>query len=315
MPTKRKTPKKDKAPTTALAQANGKDMRTRQDKVNEAYNREVRRTDALALFARGYPPNMIAKELGTDPRTVERDIDRATQQLLRYFAEPKVQHTFIRYAAFNLSVIEKLQLLYESFMADHSEKKNYSAAVGSLKAQSDVLDRIIDKGMEWGVIDKRKASATVHRSKGDLQQELRHQIRTLTVLLTQVQEREKSKPITTKKRTKRNGYTRILRKVRRDQYGIVFLAQSWKFKSKLRKRRAQQRDQTSLDTPSTDKTTTTTRIEITEELTQLQAIKNSPRPRKKKEKQREVIDVPAETKQTKQLPAGHSYLIEPTPAP
>jgi hypothetical protein len=295
-----------------MTQPKGKDLRTAEDKANAAYNRELRRTEVLALFSRGYPPNMIARELGCHVTTVEKDIERGTQQLLRYFAEPKVQHTFIRYAAFNLSVIEKLQLLYESFMADNSEKKNYSAAVGSLKAQSDVLDKVIDRGMEWGVIDKRKASRAVHRTKGDLQQELQHQIRALQDLLSQVTDRKQTKPVTTQKTTKSKGHTRIVRKVRRDAYGIVYLAQSWMFKSRARKHKPQDPDK--IKTQATQKTTTT-QITITEELQQLQQIKSSPRPTARKKPRKKVIDVQAEVVEPKQLPDGKTWAIEPTPAP
>lgn len=124
---------------------NKKDQRDRQDHL-------------LRLYAHGKSLDSIALDLDLDMRAVVNSISTALDRQVKNFAEPSPQHQFVRYAIFNMGLIEKLDNARRMFLQD-PEGKQYAMIVSSIRAQHEIYEAIQKKGLTLGVIQKRKANA------------------------------------------------------------------------------------------------------------------------------------------------------------
>jgi hypothetical protein len=61
------------------------------------------------------------------------------------------EHTYVEYAYKKLAIIKDLDSMTVLFR----ETRQYNAMVGALKAKSEILDGLIEKGQEFGMIDKK----------------------------------------------------------------------------------------------------------------------------------------------------------------
>jgi hypothetical protein len=206
---------------------------------------KARQALILGLYASGRTVEQIAARLGSKAQHVTRDLNIALDQMVKHYALPSPAHNFVRYAAFQFGIIHKLQDACELFTAD-PDSKQYNAMVSALRAQSDIYDKIIDKGITFGVISKSKADPDrIRQSPATLRVELREKIQTLEILLDEVDEHaelrsqrkqlqlQQSLPLPTGDTRSRSGYAARIRKVQRDSYGIVRLLPDWKYKREL----------------------------------------------------------------------------------
>ena len=189
---------------------------------------EARRIQILKLYVNGQTPEQIALKLHLGRKTVEHDIAFVLDAVTRTFAQASPQHTFVRYALFQLGVITRLQTTYEKLLSTDPAKTG-NAVIAALRAQSDIYDKVYEKGAEYGVIKRQQASTAIHKAPHDLRIELRREIRTMATLLDKVDTftnfKSLRKPYTRHPRT----YARI-RRVQKDAYGFIFQTRDWKYK-------------------------------------------------------------------------------------
>lgn len=135
------------------------------------------------MYAQGKTPDQIALDLKMGVGEVTSDIGQATDRLLAHFTCPP-QHTFIRYAVFNLAIIRKLQQIIERFEAD-DKTVQYNSIISALKTQSDLNDKILEKGLLYGVVEHKRVSGAVKRPQ-DIKAMLKKEILSLSSLLDEV---------------------------------------------------------------------------------------------------------------------------------
>lgn len=195
------------------------------------------REQVLEMYTQGKTPEEIARRLQLLPATIERHIAGALDALVRHWAKPSPQHTFVRYAAFQLGIIKKLQAAHDSFMGSE-EGKQYGAAVSALRVQSDIMDKVMDKGAEFGVITTRRADSSINMSQTDLRQELKNEIAIMVSLLDKIDTHDtfKARRAAQLKRTNcKPRYLVKIRKVKRDPLGFVTILPDWKFRKQAHK--------------------------------------------------------------------------------
>lgn len=189
------------------------------------------RQQVLRLYAQGKTPQLIALEVGLPIVRVEREINRGVDSLVRFYAEPRAEHSFVRYAAFQTGIIAKLQATYDR-LARSDDPKVVPTAVHALRAQSDIYDRIMDRGLQLKVISstlRTASTSALHKAPEDIRHELKRQITTLSVLLERVEEADPNlQPLRTRGPSKPSRFRKV-RKVRRSPMGIVYATNDWKY--------------------------------------------------------------------------------------
>ena len=156
----------------------GKLTHRSQDREKKLRARKLQKK-LLAQYARGKPMEDIALDEDMAMSAVARSISSALEREVRNFAEPSPQHQFVRYAAFNLDLIAKLDTARNMFMSD-PEGKQYSMIVSSIKAQHDIYNAVMGKGYELGVIKRAKAAkAITGQNKAVVLQEIQKEAETL----------------------------------------------------------------------------------------------------------------------------------------
>jgi len=146
---------------------------------------KARRQIILKLHTEGKTNIQIAEAVAINPALVQREIDLATEEFLRSWAEQGPEHTFVRYASFQLNIVRKLQAAHDRFLKD-KHNKQYNAAISALRAQSDIYDKVLDKGITFGVIEQTKAKDHIRQSSGEIRIRLQKEVRVLSRLLEEV---------------------------------------------------------------------------------------------------------------------------------
>jgi len=203
----------------------------------------ARQQQALQLLSQGRTPDQISLELGIGIREVQQDVAKATERLVQLYAASP-QHTFVRYAVFQLSLIRKLQQAVERFEADEKTVQ-YNSIVAALRAQSDAYDRILDKGISFGVIERRKATGAIRKAPADIRNLLKGEILTLSRLLDEVDLSIEFKTARARLHHRKqedalqaeSTYTVIVRKPLVGPHGVIRAVPDWKYKRKLYTRR------------------------------------------------------------------------------
>lgn len=144
------------------------------------------RQELLFHVAQGRPLDEIANEYNIRESTVTRLLGDAIEALFAHHAQATPRDNFARYAAFNLGIIRKLDDLVAEFMED-KENRQYSAAVTALKAQSDLYDKVIERGAKLGIIQERKAGKEVNQSREDLLETLRTERGRMDLLIEELE--------------------------------------------------------------------------------------------------------------------------------
>lgn len=194
---------------------------------------KARQHHVLTLYARGKTPEEIAVLTGAHVNHVRRDIATATNALIKDWAQPTAQQTFVRYAAFQLDIVRRLQKACEQFAKDERNKQ-YSAMVSALRAQSDIYDKVMSKGAELGVIQRSTAGSHIRLQGKDLRHELKTEISKLNKLLTEIDDATQQASVrqTTTSRSTVTFVTR-LRKPIVDDYGVVRTIPDWKYRTRV----------------------------------------------------------------------------------
>lgn len=171
---------------------------------------KARQAQILKMHASGKTPEEIAVAMDLGVNTVSRELNTALDTLIKHYAMPTPEQTFVRYAAFQFEVIRKLEESIDMFR-DDSETKQYNAMISALKTQSDIYDKIMNKGTEFGVIQKKKATDNVRKKPQQLRVELRKEATILLQLLDEIEETKEQEETANLKLSKR--VTKIIRKV------------------------------------------------------------------------------------------------------
>jgi hypothetical protein len=199
---------------------------------HERHLAKLTQQTTLSMYAEGKTPEQIASVLGMRVVNVKQAIKAAINDLIKHYTDPTPEHTFVRYAAFQFGVIAKLQDACELFMNDERNKQ-YNALTSALRAQSDIYDKIVDKGLTFGVIERKRATGDHRMSKGDLRTALRDEMSVLSRLLDQVDDATQMASVRVTQTQTTITYAPKLRKPLRDSRGIVRAVPDWKYRSRL----------------------------------------------------------------------------------
>lgn len=154
---------------------------------NQNQLRIARQAKILSLYSEGLTTEQIAIELNTKNHTIEKELTKAIDKFTRHYSQPTSKHTFARYASFQLNIIKKLSNIHDKFINDKTTTQ-YSAAISSLKAQSDIYDKVLIKGIELNVISNEPTTTKrLRATPTDLKVELTKQLFTMTALLDEVE--------------------------------------------------------------------------------------------------------------------------------
>lgn len=150
------------------------------------------------MYSEGKTPEQIASALDTTLATVKRDIDIILEKQSKLYAESTPQHNFVRYAAFQLNVVRKLGQVADTCLGYTREapdpavaSKSGATAVQALKAQSDIYDKVMDKGEKLGVIqgESQDSPVLIGTPRG-MRVQLREKLLTLEALLDEIDDSE-----------------------------------------------------------------------------------------------------------------------------
>jgi len=210
---------------------------------NKAMLIRSRQQQVLTLYSQGRTPDEIALSLKMQVEQVNADIAKATDRLLAHYTCPP-QHTFIRYAVFNLSIIRKLQQSVERFERDKATVQ-YNSVISALRAQSDIHDKILEKGLEFGVVERKRASKA-SRQPSDIKAMIKREILTLSTLLDEVdlsvQFHSARRSLAVKEarvaQYQASRYTPIIIKPVVGPHGVIRAVPDWKYPKKPYTRRA-----------------------------------------------------------------------------
>jgi len=193
---RRIVPKPESDPETSISDSDHQRKLKRVFSLQPASDIKVRQQQILALYAEGKTLPVISNLLSMRTVDVSRDLNIALQDMVRQYSLPSPEQNFVRYAAFQMNVIKKLKEANELFLAD-PEAKQYGASIASLRAQSDIYDKVFTKGVEFKVIQNKGTDQKALRATpDDLKLELRKEIVTLERLLTEL---DPSQPVIPKR--------------------------------------------------------------------------------------------------------------------
>lgn len=208
----------------------------------------ARQQQILKMYSQGKPIEQIAVELGMQAGAVTRNLNTAIDRMIQHYAMSTPQQTFVRYAAFQMNIVQKLQRTYERYIND-PDVKQYNAAIQALRGMSDIYDKVMEQGYAYGVIERKKADRQSIEGKAqDIRGELVAEVVQLTRLIETIDDSTQGKamlqgrpPLTDQQPG--NGvsgavrtsitYTRIIRKPMRNEFGIVRAIPDWKYRTKL----------------------------------------------------------------------------------
>ena len=113
----------------------------------------ARRLIMLKKYVEGKTPDIISYEMQQPLHYVVSEIDQALDHLVTDQARATPGQVWAKYTVFQYNVIKKLNHVHHESL-QHQQGKGLTAAVSALRAQSDIMDKIINKGTDLGVITK-----------------------------------------------------------------------------------------------------------------------------------------------------------------
>ncbi len=201
----------------------------------------ARQQQILKMYAQGVPVEQIAVELGMRTEVVTRSLNTAIDRMIQHYANSTPQQTFVRYAAFQMSIVRRLQKTYERYIND-PDVKQYNAAIQALRGMSDIYDKVMEQGHQYGVIEKKKADRQSIEGKAqDIRGELEAEVIQLTRLIETIDESTQAKSMMMDRTPSQgNGatqttitYARIIRKPMRNEFGVIRAIPDWKYRTKV----------------------------------------------------------------------------------
>jgi hypothetical protein len=91
----------------------------------------------------------------------------------------------VRYALHQFKLIRKLDDAVKRFESEPSTQ--YNAMVSALRAQSDLMDKIYEKGHQFGVIQRKQAPAEAGKKRVDLLKDLRKERKLIDSLIGELE--------------------------------------------------------------------------------------------------------------------------------
>jgi hypothetical protein len=264
----------------------------------------------MKLLAGGKPPTLIGKRLGRDERTVEKYINEGTASILEQFNTPRLPQTFARYATFYMDAIDQLGQTIDDIRRDRSPRKQWGAAVSAVKARTDLYDKLVDRGMDYGIIDTRQQRADLQGNVKDIKARLDENIKTLMILRKRIDETDAG--FTTRQRSKllkTDDRVRKIKKVKQDMLGIINMSDQAKYPQDLQNTRQDASDLFGPESPMSDNDKL---IMVQETKRKLEiAIADTPPAKEEKETQDSNTVIDAEYAVTPQIDGTPTYLVPP----
>lgn len=195
----------------------------------------ARQQQILKMYSQGIPLDVIAKQLDMPGKIVTRNLNLAIDRMIQMFAQATPQHTFVKYATFQMDIIRKLQRTYERHTKD-KKATQYNAAIQALRTMSDIYDKILLKGTDFGVIEQKRADRkSLHGKAEDIKGELVTEIVQLQKLVETIDDSQAKAMLADRNPAVHTTirYTRIIRKPLRDEYGIKRASPDWKYRTKI----------------------------------------------------------------------------------
>ena len=105
----------------------------------------------LSKLATGMTDELAQAELGVSPGKYER-LKKAVYDLeADRLRDTPTEHTYINYCLAQMGCIQDLTDL----LKDAKKQKNSNASVGAIRARSDIYDKLIKTGQEFGILEKK----------------------------------------------------------------------------------------------------------------------------------------------------------------
>jgi len=145
----------------------------------------LRRSIVAGLYAENKTPEQIAAELSLPIAQVTKDLGYILEALASYYGSLPPEHTFVRYALFQTRLIRNMQEAADAFLRD-PEAKQFNTYMTSMRAQSDLMDKILEKGIDFGVIKRKKANELVGKSNKVVIREVQREVMALQDVLKDV---------------------------------------------------------------------------------------------------------------------------------
>lgn len=180
-----------------------------------------RQRKILQLYSQGNTPDQIALKLDMQTNHVRTNINNAIDDMVQHWATPTPQANFVRYASFQFGIIKKLDCVFEDFQND-LEQKQYTAAVSALRTQSDIYDKVLEKGKEFGVVKQGKASDTIRQAPANIRVELRKEIVVLSKLLNELDDTKQINQLKKSGIQTKTSISFVINKPLRNSKGIIF---------------------------------------------------------------------------------------------
>jgi len=193
----------------------------------------------LSMYSEGKTIAAIAEDLQIPQNAVTRNLNSAIDHMIRHYAQSTPQQTFIRYAAFQMGIVKKLQKTYERYIND-PDVKQYNAAIQALRGMSDIYDKIMDKGHTFGVIEQKKADRkSIDGKAEDIRGELVTEIIQLQKLVETIDDATQGHALLGSRSAIHSNitYTRIIKKPLRNEFGIVRAVPDWKYRHTIYRKR------------------------------------------------------------------------------
>lgn len=200
----------------------------------------ARQQQILKMYAQAIPVEQIAVQLEVPTASVTKMLNSAIDRMIAHYAHSTPQQTFVRYAAYQMGIVQKLQRTYERYV-DDPDVKQYNAGIQALRSMSDIYDKVMVKGIEFGVIEQRKADRKSIEGKAtDIKGELVAEIVQLQKLVETIDEATQAKSMMQGKANPLGEnmvtqtvitYTRMIRKPLKNEYGVVRAIPDWKYRT------------------------------------------------------------------------------------
>ncbi len=144
------------------------------------------RAEVLRLFSSGEQPEAIAKQLALRLDHVNRHIKHGMERVVTEYAQASPQELFARFALSQVELARRLRDAEDNLLASGGTKYSH-AIIASVRARSEINASVLDKAIEFGVVQKTKVSDVVHKSGDELLAELKKEASLLGQLIAEVE--------------------------------------------------------------------------------------------------------------------------------
>ncbi|KKN81400.1 hypothetical protein LCGC14_0320130 [marine sediment metagenome] len=144
----------------------------------------------LEHFGLGGTVGYAGDQLDMQGKQAAALIRTGVEEQYKSWASANHRDNFVRYISFQIGVIRKLEHACKLFMED-PDSKQYNALVSACKAQSDIYERLFDRGVAMGVIETR--APETHKASNDrtgMIATLRKELSALTDLVAELEVEE-----------------------------------------------------------------------------------------------------------------------------